>query len=223
MATTWSPSASADVARPGRISPSSATATCAPVRWRRPRCWPATTGWRRRSSTCARCAWTPPPCGVGGAGTGKALVVREANRFGGFGAEIAAWIAPGVLRAPRWTGDPPGRAGGAWCPVPPRPGGLVHARFRQDRRRGAHAGRVTEPMPSATQLLATQMDEAYRFVHDRVQGLGDEEFFWEPVTDCWTVRPGADGRWHADYAEPDPIPPVHHHRLARWCTSPSAR
>ncbi len=62
-------------------------------------------------------------------------------------------------------------------------------------------------MPSATQLLATQMDEAYRFVHDRVQGLTDEEFFWEPMTDCWTVRPGADGRWHADYAEPDPDPP----------------
>jgi 2-oxoisovalerate dehydrogenase E1 component beta subunit len=25
--------------------------------------------------------------------TGKALVVHEANRFGGFGAEVAAWIA----------------------------------------------------------------------------------------------------------------------------------
>jgi uncharacterized damage-inducible protein DinB len=61
-------------------------------------------------------------------------------------------------------------------------------------------------MPSATQLLSTQMDEAYSFVRDRVQGLTDDEFFWEPVADCWTVRPGADGRWHADYAEPDPDP-----------------
>jgi uncharacterized damage-inducible protein DinB len=61
-------------------------------------------------------------------------------------------------------------------------------------------------MPSATQLLGTQMDEAYRFVRDRVQGLTDEEFFWEPVADCWTVRLGADGRWHADYADPDPDP-----------------
>ena len=52
-----------------------------------------------------------------------------------------------------------------------------------------------------------QMDEAYRFVHDRVQGLTDDEFFWEPVADCWTVRLGADGRWHGDYAEPDPDPP----------------
>ena len=62
-------------------------------------------------------------------------------------------------------------------------------------------------MPSATQLLAIQMDEAYRFVQDRVQDLTDEEFFCEPVPECWTVRPGADGRWHADYAEPDPDPP----------------
>ena len=62
-------------------------------------------------------------------------------------------------------------------------------------------------MPSATELLATQMDEAYRFVHARVQGLTDEEFFWEPMPECWTVRLGVDGRWHGDYAEPDPDPP----------------
>lgn len=62
-------------------------------------------------------------------------------------------------------------------------------------------------MPSATQLLASQMDEAYRFVHDRVQGMTDEEFFWEPVADSWTVRLGPDGRWSADYAEPNPDPP----------------
>jgi uncharacterized damage-inducible protein DinB len=62
-------------------------------------------------------------------------------------------------------------------------------------------------MPSATQLLVTQMDEAYRFVHDRVQGLNDEEFFWEPAPNCWTVREGSGGRWSADYAEPDPEPP----------------
>jgi uncharacterized damage-inducible protein DinB len=61
-------------------------------------------------------------------------------------------------------------------------------------------------MPSATALLTTQMDEAYRLVRDRVQGLTDEEFFWAPVEKSWTVRPGADGRWHADYEEPDPEP-----------------
>jgi len=62
-------------------------------------------------------------------------------------------------------------------------------------------------MPSATQLLAIQMDEAYRFVYARVQSLSDEEFFWEPVAGCWSVRLGLDGRWHGDYAVPDPDPP----------------
>lgn len=62
-------------------------------------------------------------------------------------------------------------------------------------------------MPTATQLLADQLEEAYRGLRERVEGLTDEEFWWEPVADCWTVRQGADGRWSADYAEPDPDPP----------------
>jgi uncharacterized damage-inducible protein DinB len=62
-------------------------------------------------------------------------------------------------------------------------------------------------MPTATQLLADQLEAAYRALRDRVEGLTDEEFWWEPVADCWTVRRGADGRWSADYAEPDPDPP----------------
>ena len=44
-------------------------------------------------------------------------------------------------------------------------------------------------------------------IRARVDGLTDEEFWWEPVRDCWTVRPQSDGRWAADYAEPDPDPP----------------
>ena len=29
---------------------------------------------------------------------------------------------------------------------------------------------------------------------------------WGPAPDAWTIRPLQDGRWAADYAEPDPIP-----------------
>ena len=48
--------------RRARTCRSSATATCAPAPWRRPRRWPARTASRRRSSTCGPCArWTPPP------------------------------------------------------------------------------------------------------------------------------------------------------------------
>ncbi len=57
-------------------------------------------------------------------------------------------------------------------------------------------------MPSATELLAFQMDEAYRFMRGSVDGLTDADFFWAPVEDCWTVRQGPDGRWAADYPEP---------------------
>ncbi|MGI8871519.1 MAG: DinB family protein [Candidatus Limnocylindria bacterium] len=61
-------------------------------------------------------------------------------------------------------------------------------------------------MPTATQLLADQLDEAYRGVRERVDGLTDEEFFWQPVPDCWTVRPRPDGRWMVDYPDEHPVP-----------------
>ena len=41
-------------------------------------------------------------------------------------------------------------------------------------------------------------------VRNRVEGLTDSEFFWEPEPECWTIRLDASGRWIADYAEPDP-------------------
>lgn len=59
----------------------------------------------------------------------------------------------------------------------------------------------------SARLLAQQLDEAYRMIQERVEGLTDEEFWWEPVPDAWTIRQGEDGRWAADYAEPDPVPP----------------
>ena len=35
-------------------------------------------------------------------------------------------------------------------------------------------------------------------VMTRLEGLGDDEYLWEPVADCWTVRPSGDGRWLPD-------------------------
>jgi hypothetical protein len=40
----------------------------------------------------------------------------------------------------------------------------------------------------------------------RLAGLTDEEFFWEPVPGCWSVRQRADGTWGVDWAWPDPVP-----------------
>jgi uncharacterized damage-inducible protein DinB len=74
---------------------------------------------------------------------------------------------------------------------------------------GAVGARVDSPleMDGAVDLLARQAAEAYDMIRARVDGLTDEEFWWEPVPGCWTVRPAANGRWAADYAEPDPDPP----------------
>lgn len=55
-------------------------------------------------------------------------------------------------------------------------------------------------------LLTRQLDEAYRGIRSRVDGLTDSEFWWEPAPGCWTIRQRPDGRWAADYAEPDPEP-----------------
>lgn len=42
----------------------------------------------------------------------------------------------------------------------------------------------------------------------RMQGLTDDEYFWEPVDGCWTIRQGDDGRWNYDleWPPPDPAP-----------------
>jgi len=36
-----------------------------------------------------------------------------------------------------------------------------------------------------------------RFI-GRLDGLGDEEYLWEPVAGCWSLRKGSDGRWRLD-------------------------
>jgi len=60
---------------------------------------------------------------------------------------------------------------------------------------------------AGTELLARQSAEAYDMIRARVDGLTDEEFWWEPVPDCWTVRRTDGGTWAVDYAFPDPQPP----------------
>jgi hypothetical protein len=38
----------------------------------------------------------------------------------------------------------------------------------------------------------------------RLDGLTDEEYFWEPVEGCWNLRPRDDGRWRMDGEPPPP-------------------
>ncbi len=52
-------------------------------------------------------------------------------------------------------------------------------------------------------------------VRERLQGLSDEEYFWEPVADCWNLRPrgrseaavqGGSGSMVIEFAFPEPQP-----------------
>src|SRR5580692_10716283 len=54
------------------------------------------------------------------------------------------------------------------------------------------------------------LDFVWSRISDRVAGLSEREYLWEPVEGCWSVRPGADGRWKVDRPaeEPSPPPPV---------------
>jgi hypothetical protein len=57
------------------------------------------------------------------------------------------------------------------------------------------------------QLLAQL--EFYWSYHLRpgLRGLTDDEYFWEPVPDCWSIRQTPDGTWGIDWAWPTPDPP----------------
>lgn len=60
-----------------------------------------------------------------------------------------------------------------------------------------------------TGALLLDQAEFYWQAHllPRLEGLADEEYLWEPVPGCWSVRPGADGAWRMDTAENPPDPP----------------
>lgn len=44
-------------------------------------------------------------------------------------------------------------------------------------------------------------------LRDRLEGLTDDEYFWEPVPGCWNLRRGGTGGMEIDYAFPQPDPP----------------
>jgi DinB family protein len=57
-------------------------------------------------------------------------------------------------------------------------------------------------------LLVGQL-EFYWAAHlrPRLRGLTDEEYFWEPVDGCWTLRQRPDGGYALDSTWPPPSPP----------------
>lgn len=54
--------------------------------------------------------------------------------------------------------------------------------------------------------LVDLSDEVWRRTRARVEGLSDEEYFWEPAPGCWTIRQREDGTWMTDWPLPRPEP-----------------
>ncbi|MGW1503473.1 DinB family protein [Streptomyces mirabilis] len=72
-------------------------------------------------------------------------------------------------------------------------------------------------------LLLSQFDQAREMAQVRLTGLGDEEFLWEPVPDCWSIRRRGEaatprafgpGEWVLDLGEAD-IPASEYAEVAR--------
>ncbi|RKN39275.1 DinB family protein [Streptomyces hoynatensis] len=68
-----------------------------------------------------------------------------------------------------------------------------------------------------SERLADQLDWYWqKNLRPRLHGLADEEYFWEPVPGCWSIRPrgtsaapvsAGSGEWAMDFASPEPVPP----------------
>jgi hypothetical protein len=55
--------------------------------------------------------------------------------------------------------------------------------------------------------LIALSDYVYERTRDRLDGLTDTEYFWEPVPNCWTIRPAGSGKYQADDSHSPGIPP----------------
>jgi hypothetical protein len=54
--------------------------------------------------------------------------------------------------------------------------------------------------------LVVLSDYSWHRTHERLEGLSDAEYLWEPVPGCWTVRRGPTGAMRGDHALPNPDP-----------------
>ena len=55
-------------------------------------------------------------------------------------------------------------------------------------------------------MLVELSDGVWRRLRARVDGLTDDEYFWEPAPGCWSIRMRPDGTWRSDGALPRPDP-----------------
>lgn len=64
-------------------------------------------------------------------------------------------------------------------------------------------------MSSALDVVRTLWATTGERLLHRLDGVAEEEYGWEPVADCWALRPdpAAPSGWQTDYVWPVPTPP----------------
>ena len=62
-------------------------------------------------------------------------------------------------------------------------------------------------MANARADLIGLSDYVYRRTRDRLDGLTDTEYFWEPVPNCWTIRRVGSDNYQSDDSDRPEIPP----------------
>ncbi|MFF4093542.1 DinB family protein [Streptomyces sp. NPDC001834] len=62
--------------------------------------------------------------------------------------------------------------------------------------------------PQTLELLRWQFDVTWSLFDYHLERIEPDDFLWEPVAHCWTVRRDGEGTWVPDWAEsePDPVP-----------------
>ena len=71
--------------------------------------------------------------------------------------------------------------------------------------------RLDRGMDAIPGSLITAFDYVWERLTGRLGGLTDEEYLWEPVAGCWSLRQDEQGRWRLDGGggggpAPDPVP-----------------
>jgi hypothetical protein len=61
------------------------------------------------------------------------------------------------------------------------------------------------PQPLLAIILAG-LDNAWNPLLERLAGISDDEYTWEPTAGCWTIRTNDEGTMVADWADPVPVP-----------------
>jgi hypothetical protein len=66
---------------------------------------------------------------------------------------------------------------------------------------------MTEQMQRIQHDLLDLAEFAFQRLRHRVEGMTDDEYFWEPAPGCWSIRAGDDGTFRRDGA-PFPVKPA---------------